>query len=109
MTTLPRWRTGLDRFATDLRRAYGPRLRGLVLYGSRARGDAAEDADVDTLVLLDPAHDFWTEFARIGAIGDRVSLECDIVISAIPMSRKEFESGSTPLIQNARREGIRIE
>ena len=80
----------------------------MVLYGSRARGDAAEDSDIDTLVVLDHVDDFWIEFARISSIADRVSLDDDVVLSAIPMSRVEFESGSSPLVQNARKEGIRI-
>ena len=29
---------------------YGPRLKGLVLYGSLARGDAGSDSDIDLLV-----------------------------------------------------------
>lgn len=33
---------------------YGDRLHRVVLYGSRARGDAAPDSDVDVLVVLKP-------------------------------------------------------
>jgi len=32
---------------------YGDRLRGILLYGSRARGDFGPDSDYDLVVLLD--------------------------------------------------------
>src|SRR5258705_11143638 len=34
------WRISLNRFVTGVRAAYGDRLQRVVLYGSRARGDA---------------------------------------------------------------------
>lgn len=42
----------LTRFAADARRHYGPRLLGLYLFGSRARGDAQPDSDADVAVIL---------------------------------------------------------
>ena len=36
-----------------LKDLYGKRFRGLLLYGSYARGDAWEGSDVDLLLLLD--------------------------------------------------------
>ena len=46
-----RWQKALDEFVCQLRRQYG----------SRARGDAEEESDIDTVVLLNPSEDFWTE------------------------------------------------
>jgi len=36
-----------------LQEAYGQRFKGLVLYGSEARGEARPDSDYDFLVLLE--------------------------------------------------------
>ena len=36
-----------------LQKLYGPHLKGLVLYGSYARGEATPDSDIDVAVILD--------------------------------------------------------
>jgi hypothetical protein len=43
----------LDAFALELRERFGPRLRALTLFGSRARGAGRGDSDLDVLVLVD--------------------------------------------------------
>ena len=43
----------LKQIKARLAAAYKDRLRGVVLYGSVARGDARPDSDIDVLVLLD--------------------------------------------------------
>jgi hypothetical protein len=42
----------LFEFRKGLERIYGPRLAGLVLFGSQARGDALPDSDIDVMVVL---------------------------------------------------------
>jgi predicted nucleotidyltransferase len=40
-------------FADRVRTALGPHLKELILFGSRARGDARPDSDYDVLVVVD--------------------------------------------------------
>lgn len=40
-------------FATEVKRRIGPHLRGLWLFGSRARGDARSTSDYDMLIVVD--------------------------------------------------------
>ena len=48
---------------------YGERPRGLVLYGSVARGDYDEDSDVDILVVLDEVGNFGEElWGLVGSV-----------------------------------------
>lgn len=108
MNSVQAWRVALDDFIAELRRAYGSRLDAVVLYGSRARDDAGLQSDIDTLVVLDPCGDFWVEFEQISPIASRVSLQHDVVISALPVDRLELREATSPLLLNARREGVRV-
>jgi predicted nucleotidyltransferase len=47
----------LERFARALRERFGGRVREVKLFGSRARGEANEEGDVDVLVVVDDLSD----------------------------------------------------
>ncbi len=78
-------------FARLVRAAYGDRLQGLYLFGSRARGDhiAASDADV-AVVLKDGDWNWWSERMHLADI------EYDVVVAtgadpqAWPLSESEW-------------------
>jgi predicted nucleotidyltransferase len=102
----PSWRAALNRFAEEARKLYGSRLDRIVLYGSRARGDAEEGSDVDVLVVLDHCEDFWAERDRIVDVA--IGVSSDIVISAMPTDLRECEESGSPFMRNVRREGTRL-
>jgi len=55
---LRKYRAALDEF-------YGDRIERVVLFGSRARGDARDDSDYDIAVFLKDMTDFWAESKRL--------------------------------------------
>jgi predicted nucleotidyltransferase len=76
----------LGRFRRALERVYGPRIERLVLYGSRARGDADPASDYDVAVFLKELHRFDDEAKAIAEIEADILLDTGAVINAMPMS-----------------------
>ncbi|MFQ6107215.1 MAG: nucleotidyltransferase domain-containing protein [Thermoplasmata archaeon] len=96
----------LSKLKAEVRELYGERLKALVLYGSWAKGDATEDSDIDMVVVLEGSVSPGREIERmIEAITD-ILLEHNELISVYPVSEEDYENVNSPLLMNARREGI---
>jgi uncharacterized protein len=95
----------LSRFRGALDEAYGKRIERVVLFGSRARGDARPDSDYDVAVFLKDLDNFGQEAGRIAQIETDILYDTGAIINAIP-----FEAGShqehTGLMGELRREGL---
>ena len=87
---------------------YGDRLAHLVLFGSRARGDAEPDADIDVLVVLNGTVHAGEEIERTLDIVSDLSLEKDVVISCVFMDRHRYRHKNGPLLRNIRKEGVPV-
>lgn len=96
----------LERLARGMKDLYGDRYRGLVLYGSYARGEADEGSDVDILLLLDGRVDPMRELKRSEEVKWPLSLELGYTISLLPISVDDYEKAEKPFLWNARREGV---
>ena len=55
----------LSRFRAALDDMYGDQIERVVLFGSRARGDARSDSDYDVAVFLKELPDRWSELRRL--------------------------------------------
>jgi uncharacterized protein len=82
----------------------------LILYGSRARGDAQEDSDYDLLVLVDREVDMDLERAVVDRL---VPLEGQTgkALTLIIYSRSQWDSPqyrAMPFHKNVTREGVPI-
>ncbi len=87
---------------------YRSRFKGLVLFGSSARGDAGPGSDIDLLVLLDQPVEYFQELRAIVDLLYPVQLESDRLISAKPVPADKFEQGTIQLYRIAQREGIQV-
>ena len=72
----------LARFRAALAEVYGARIERIVLYGSRARGDARPDSDYDVAVFLRDMDDRGRELYRLADIGTEVSTAA--AVSSMP-------------------------
>lgn len=95
------------RWATEhLRKIYGPRLQHLILFGSRARGDARPDSDVDVLVVLEEPVGAYEEARRTSRVATEAAAYRDTALSFVHMSEEEFAMGRSPLVWSVRNDGI---
>jgi predicted nucleotidyltransferase len=95
----------LMRFRQALEDLYGNRLERIVLYGSRARGDAGPESDYDIAVFLRDMDDRAVELHRLAALSARMIGEVGELIHAMPYSQNAYLE-RTPLMHEIRREGI---
>lgn len=95
----------LSRFRAAIDSLYGSRVERVVLYGSRARGDAREDSDYDVAVFLKDLDDRWAESERIATAATDVLGTTGAVIHAMPFRAGSYQE-RTPLMHELRREGI---
>ena len=76
-------------------------------FGSRTRGTAAPDSDLDVCVVLEKLDDDNDQM--IMDIAWEVGFEHDVVISTVTYARNEFEHGpvsESPLIKTILHDGI---
>jgi len=94
----------LRRFRAALDKVYGDKIERVVLFGSRARGDARSDSDYDIAVFLKELTNFDKEAEQIARIEIDILNDTGAVINAMPFSAGAYNR-RTGLMRELRREG----
>ena len=97
----------LKQFRATLNEMYGARIERVVLFGSRARGDARPDSDYDVAVFLKDYTDRWAESDRIADATTTILEETGAFIHAMPYRASQYNERS-PLMHEIRREGLEL-
>jgi predicted nucleotidyltransferase len=99
-------KTVVDRFKTLLLRRV--RLHRMILFGSRARGDADPQSDMDVVVILDGVADNDPK-NYVSDCAWEVGFEHGIVVVPVVFTRKEWENGperQSLFVQAVETEGV---
>lgn len=91
-----------------LREFYCDRFRGLLLYGSYARGTAWEGSDVDLLLLLDGPVNPVKEIVASDSVVWPLSLESGLVLSVMPAGFDAFQRGESIFLDAVRQYAVPV-
>ena len=89
-----------------LRAALGDRLRGVVLYGSFARGESSGESDLDLFVIVDRVAGLGDDLEAIIRALYPMQLAMERPIHALPVAEETFEAGEFGIYRQAKAEGI---
>jgi predicted nucleotidyltransferase len=96
----------LRRFRAALNDVYGAGdIERVVLFGSRARGDARPDSDYDIAVFLNHPGELWDELGTLSHVTTAILVDTGSVISAKPFPAGAWRELS-PLMHEVRGDGI---
>ena len=96
-----------DAIGAALRQAYGDRIDRIVLYGSRARGDAGVESDFDIALFLHGMTDRFAESETLAHIHMQLMDATGEFVHVMAFPAGGWEQ-RTPLMQEVRTDGVDI-
>ena len=99
----------LEELDEILKIVYGDKLKSIILYGSVARGTAAEDSDVDIMILIDATNQELRDFEdKLNDVSTDISIKYFKVLSIIDVSYQEYLNWYKvyPFYKNVSQEGV---
>jgi predicted nucleotidyltransferase len=96
----------LARYRGAVEAAFGTRIERIVLFGSRARGDARPDSDYDVALFLTDLNDCWTEVRRVVDIQQAIRDETGADIHTTPIPAGSWRNSASALMHEIRKDGI---
>ena len=100
-------RTAVLEFLARVRSMYGRQIQMVMLFGSKARGEATSDSDIDVLLIV--TDETWQFRDEICSISADVSLKYDVLLDARVIGAPRWQYMSeirAGLYQNISRESV---
>lgn len=79
----------LQLFKQRVLQEFSDRVDSIMLFGSKARGEAHKHSDVDVLVIMDDVS--FDDKMAISGIAFDIMLETDVLLSVKKFARQEFQ------------------
>jgi predicted nucleotidyltransferase len=107
VTVRPTFDPIVKRFRAALGEIYGDRLDRVVLFGSRARGEASEGSDYDLAVFLTSLADHASERRRLADLRVQFIDDAGVFFDTKPYPATAYND-RTPLMHEIRRDGLDV-
>ena len=101
----------LNKLKQGLQQSFGDKLKGLILFGSYARGDFHEESDVDVLVLLDEDNEkLWRHHSMVSQVAEDANGDYWPFLSPTVSSFAEFEEYKNDMFfyKNVLKDGVKL-
>jgi len=86
----------------------GNDLDSVLLFGSQARGEASAGSDIDVLCIMKAPIEYGDLISRTSMATAEISLEHDVVISRVFVTREAYASQNSPFLMNVRKEQVAV-
>ncbi|MFN3531175.1 MAG: nucleotidyltransferase domain-containing protein [Candidatus Brocadia sp.] len=109
LTLTPNEREAVIEFVTILRQRFGPRIKEIILFGSKVRGSNEKYSDIDILIVLDSLS--WEIKKTISQIAAQENIKHNVLISTVRYDADTWENPvikHSPFGRTVREEGIRL-
>lgn len=109
MTLSPQDKRGIAEFVDEVTTIDSAELRGVILYGSKARGDATEESDIDLLLIFTEVDEQLEE--QVAAIANSFALWRDVPLSPRLCSMawwQDMADGPYPFFNEIFKDGLPV-
>jgi predicted nucleotidyltransferase len=97
----------LEDFKNNLISKHRDRIDQIVLYGSKARGDARKDSDIDVMVVMRSGSPQVVDDVALDAETD-LWIKHGVDLSSMVVDRGHYSKKLDPFFKTVRREGVRV-
>lgn len=99
----------VEHFSAALRERWGSEIREIHLFGSKARGDAGPESDVDLLIVTE--RNDWKLKDEIGRVATKILLAEGIYLSIKVLGETIYQrlvALDAPFVKDVLREGVAV-